>query len=59
MSPRLPHVTAETADDKQRTLLDDTKRQLGRVPNLYASMANGPRRCRGTWRCVTHSPREC
>ncbi|WP_405883521.1 carboxymuconolactone decarboxylase family protein [Streptomyces sp. NBC_01136] len=47
MSPRLPHVTAETADDKQRTLLDDTKRQLGRVPNLYASMANGPAALKG------------
>jgi uncharacterized peroxidase-related enzyme len=42
MSPRLPEVTPESADEKQRTLLKATSRQLGRVPNLYAAMANGP-----------------
>jgi uncharacterized peroxidase-related enzyme len=42
MSPRLPRVEPDTADDKQRELLKTTEKQLGRVPNLYAAMANGP-----------------
>jgi uncharacterized peroxidase-related enzyme len=44
--PRLsadqPGIGAE-----QRELLDETRRQLGRVPNLYAAMANGPAALRG------------
>ncbi|NUP80255.1 MAG: carboxymuconolactone decarboxylase family protein [Nonomuraea sp.] len=35
--PRLPQL-AEDADG----LLAETRRQLGRVPNLYAALANGP-----------------
>jgi uncharacterized peroxidase-related enzyme len=40
-------VTEETADAKQRALLEDTRRQLGRVPNLYAALANGPQALAG------------
>ncbi|SNS21724.1 hypothetical protein [Actinoplanes regularis] len=39
---RLPLLTEHTADAKQLALLEDTRRQLGRVPNLYAALANGP-----------------
>ncbi len=39
---RLPLITEQTADAKQLTLLENTRRQLGRVPNLYAALANGP-----------------
>ncbi|MFF5209221.1 carboxymuconolactone decarboxylase family protein [Streptosporangium sp. NPDC000396] len=35
--PRLPQLT-----DEPTGLLDETRRQLGRVPNLYAALANGP-----------------
>ncbi|WP_436773083.1 carboxymuconolactone decarboxylase family protein [Yinghuangia sp. YIM S09857] len=35
--PRIP-----TVDDDPHGLLDKTQRQLGRVPNLYATLANGP-----------------
>ncbi|HTJ32731.1 MAG TPA: carboxymuconolactone decarboxylase family protein [Dactylosporangium sp.] len=44
---RLPQLTAETADEQQRELLGETQRQLGRVPNLYAALANGPAALRG------------
>jgi uncharacterized peroxidase-related enzyme len=47
MATRLPQVTSETGDAAQRELLEDTQRQLGRVPNLYAAMANGPAALRG------------
>ncbi|MCY0939216.1 carboxymuconolactone decarboxylase family protein [Streptomyces sp. H34-S4] len=39
---RIPQLTAETSDARQNALLEDTRRQLGRVPNLYAALANGP-----------------
>lgn len=45
--PRLPQLTADTADRAQSDLLADTGRQLGRVPNLYAALANGPAALRG------------
>lgn len=45
--PRLPQLSPETADEEQRGLLDETRRQLGRVPNLYAALANGPAALRG------------
>ncbi|MGW2424317.1 carboxymuconolactone decarboxylase family protein [Streptomyces sp. NPDC001709] len=35
--PRMPQFTADSSG-----LLDETHRQLGRVPNLYAALANGP-----------------
>lgn len=35
--PRIPQLT-EAPDG----LLDETKRQLGRIPNLYAALANSP-----------------
>ncbi|GAA0677087.1 carboxymuconolactone decarboxylase family protein [Kitasatospora atroaurantiaca] len=35
--PRIPQLTEDPGG-----LLDRTKAQLGRVPNLYAAMANGP-----------------
>lgn len=44
---RLPLVTSETADTEQRELLGEVLRQLGRVPNLYAAMANSPATLRG------------
>ncbi|WP_280301753.1 carboxymuconolactone decarboxylase family protein [Nocardia neocaledoniensis] len=44
---RLPLVTTETADAEQRELLAEVLRQLGRVPNLYAAMANSPATLRG------------
>jgi uncharacterized peroxidase-related enzyme len=39
---RLPQLTTHTATEAQRDLLIATERQLGRVPNLYAALANGP-----------------
>ncbi|MFC5002192.1 carboxymuconolactone decarboxylase family protein [Dactylosporangium cerinum] len=44
---RLPLVTLETADPRQGELLEETRRQLGRVPNLYAALANGPQALAG------------
>jgi uncharacterized peroxidase-related enzyme len=44
---RIPPLTVDDADDEQRRLLSDTQRQLGRVPNLYASMAHSPAALRG------------
>lgn len=44
---RLPLVTTETADAVQAELLTEVRRQLGRVPNLYAAMANSPATLRG------------
>ncbi|GAA2790688.1 carboxymuconolactone decarboxylase family protein [Kitasatospora paracochleata] len=35
--PRLPQLAEDSTG-----LLDETRRQLGRVPNLYAALANGP-----------------
>jgi uncharacterized peroxidase-related enzyme len=40
--PRLPQLTED-----QDGLLEETRRQLGRVPNLYAALANGPAALRG------------
>lgn len=45
--PRLPRLTADTARPDQQALLDETRRALGRVPNLYAAMANSPAALRG------------
>ncbi|MEV6136385.1 carboxymuconolactone decarboxylase family protein [Nocardia sp. NPDC051990] len=44
---RLPLVSTETADAEQTDLLTEVQRQLGRVPNLYAAMANSPATLRG------------
>ncbi|MFE6922705.1 carboxymuconolactone decarboxylase family protein [Nocardia sp. NPDC057663] len=44
---RLPLVTPDTADAEQGELLAEVQRQLGRVPNLYAAMANSPATLRG------------
>lgn len=44
---RLPQITPETATPAQRPLLDETARQLGRVPNLYAALVNSPAALRG------------
>jgi uncharacterized peroxidase-related enzyme len=43
----MPLITTETADQAQNELLTETKRQLGRVPNLYATLANSPAALRG------------
>jgi uncharacterized peroxidase-related enzyme len=45
--PRLPQLTVETANEEQRELLEGTLKQLGKLPNLYASLANGPAALRG------------
>lgn len=45
--PRIAQLTHDTADAAQAELLDETKRQLGKVPNLYASLANSPAALRG------------
>ncbi|MEU5406308.1 carboxymuconolactone decarboxylase family protein [Nocardia asteroides] len=44
---RLPLIAADTADGEQAELLTEVERQLGRVPNLYAAMANSPATLRG------------
>jgi uncharacterized peroxidase-related enzyme len=36
-------IDPETATGSMRALLDATRRQLGRVPNLYRAMANSPK----------------
>jgi len=43
--PRIPTVTGDRAE--QSELLERTRRQLGRVPNLYAAMAVAPAALRG------------
>lgn len=45
--PRIATVTPETADTEQRDLLDATRRRLGRVPNLYATLVQSPAALRG------------
>ncbi|MFJ3901610.1 carboxymuconolactone decarboxylase family protein [Streptomyces sp. NPDC090025] len=44
---RLPQLTVETANEEQRELLEGTLKQLGKLPNLYAALANGPAALRG------------
>ncbi|BDU03511.1 hypothetical protein [Nocardia sputorum] len=45
---RLPLVSPDSADAEQADLLGEVQRQLGRVPNLYAAMANSPVTCGDT-----------
>jgi AhpD family alkylhydroperoxidase len=40
--PRLPQIASDGATAEQRELLDATHRHLGRVPNLYRTMASSP-----------------
>lgn len=42
MMTRIAAINPETADGRAKELLDATKAQLGRVPNLYAAMAQSP-----------------
>ncbi|WP_431966345.1 carboxymuconolactone decarboxylase family protein [Nocardia sp. bgisy134] len=44
---RLPTLTPDSADAEQAELLGEVRRQLGRVPNLYAALANSPATLRG------------
>ncbi|WP_174189144.1 carboxymuconolactone decarboxylase family protein [Nocardia barduliensis] len=44
---RLPLVSTDSADAEQTALITEVQRQLGRVPNLYAAMANSPATLRG------------
>lgn len=38
-----PLITLENTDnEKVQSLLSETKKQLGRIPNLYSAMANSP-----------------
>lgn len=39
---RLPTIDPTQAEGEAKDLLDKTQAQLGRVPNLYRTMANGP-----------------
>lgn len=45
--PRIPRSAVEADEGEQSELLDAVKRQLGRIPNLYRSMAAGPAALRG------------
>lgn len=38
----IPPVTLESPDQRARALLQEAKRKLGFVPNMYAAMANSP-----------------
>jgi uncharacterized peroxidase-related enzyme len=38
----LPQLTLDSATDVQREQLVASEKQLGRLPNLYAALANGP-----------------
>lgn len=40
--PRIQPVTAETAPEKSRPLLENVKKSLGGVPNLLGTMAQSP-----------------
>lgn len=40
--PRLPAHSLETAPEKARPLLEGVKKQIGRVPNIFATVANSP-----------------
>ncbi|WP_159849000.1 carboxymuconolactone decarboxylase family protein [Nocardia sp. CY41] len=44
---RLPLISPDSADAEQADLLGEVQRRLGRVPNLYAAMANSPATLRG------------
>ncbi|WP_040864216.1 carboxymuconolactone decarboxylase family protein [Nocardia exalbida] len=44
---RLPLASTDSTDAEQADLLAEVQRQLGRVPNLYAAMANSPAALRG------------
>lgn len=39
---RVAQITPDSADPDQRALLEETERQLGRLPNLYATLAASP-----------------
>ncbi|GAA0707646.1 carboxymuconolactone decarboxylase family protein [Dokdonella soli] len=39
---RMPLVTPDAAQGEAAKLLERTQQQLGRIPNLYAAMANAP-----------------
>ena len=45
--PRLTQVTDQHADSEVTELFAATKQQLGRVPNLYRTLANAPAALRG------------
>ncbi|WP_280252642.1 hypothetical protein [Nocardia abscessus] len=45
---RLTLVPTDSADAEQTDLLTEVERQLGRVPNLYAAMANSRQPCAAT-----------
>jgi uncharacterized peroxidase-related enzyme len=38
----LPPVTLETAEPRARQILEETKKQIRSIPNMYAFMANAP-----------------
>jgi uncharacterized peroxidase-related enzyme len=43
MTVRIPPVNYESASAAQRAALDEVKRALGKVPNLYATIGQAPR----------------
>jgi uncharacterized peroxidase-related enzyme len=47
MTSRIPPVEPARSSDETRELLERTRRELGSVPRLYATMANAPAALRG------------
>ena len=47
MRSRIPSVDPTTVSDEARELLERTRREFGRVPGLFAMMANSPAVLRG------------
>ncbi|MEW6255139.1 MAG: carboxymuconolactone decarboxylase family protein [Pseudomonadota bacterium] len=40
--PRIPTLTLDAAPEKARPLLDAVQRQIGRIPNIFLTVANSP-----------------
>jgi uncharacterized peroxidase-related enzyme len=47
MTSRIPSVDPAAAQGREKELLEATRAQLGRIPNLYASMARSPAALKG------------
>jgi uncharacterized peroxidase-related enzyme len=47
MTSRIPPVELTSASEETRALLEQTRRELGSVPKLFAAMANAPAALRG------------
>lgn len=40
--PRIPTLQLDNAPDKARPLLQAVQKQIGRLPNIFATVANSP-----------------